>query len=42
MENDGRRVVPVRGDVRWKLKAGDFTSYRWEITDIEYIILTAG
>ena len=29
-------VVPVRGDVRWKLEAGDFTFYRWEITEVEY------
>jgi hypothetical protein len=29
-------VVPVRGEVRWKLEGGDFIFYRWEITDIEY------
>ena len=29
-------VVPVRGDVRWKLEAGDSTFHRWEITEVEY------
>jgi hypothetical protein len=28
--------VPVRGEVAWKLKAGDFSYYRWEIEDIEH------
>lgn len=28
--------VPTRGEVRWKLAAGDFTFYRWEITALEY------
>ena len=29
-------LVPVRGDVRWKLAEGDFTFYRWELTELEY------
>jgi hypothetical protein len=28
--------VPVAGNVTWKLPAGDFDYYRWEILDIEY------
>lgn len=28
--------IPVKGDVIWKLDAGDFTYYQWEITDIDY------
>ncbi|QMW01023.1 DUF6544 family protein [Spirosoma foliorum] len=28
--------IPVKGDVMWKLDAGDFTYYQWEITDIDY------
>lgn len=28
--------IPVRGDVIWKLRAGDFSYYRWEIEDVEY------
>jgi hypothetical protein len=27
--------IPVKGDVTWKLPAGDFNYYRWEITDVE-------
>lgn len=27
--------VPVRGDVVWKLPAGDFNYYRWEVLDVE-------
>lgn len=29
-------TIPVKGDVIWKLPEGDFTYYRWEITDIDY------
>lgn len=29
-------LVPVRGEVRWKLAEGDFTFYRWDIMEIEY------
>jgi hypothetical protein len=32
----GGCVVPVRGEVSWKLAAGDFTFYRWEVTEITY------
>lgn len=32
----GCRQVPVRGEVRWKLAKGDFTFYRWELTELEY------
>lgn len=32
---DGSQV-PVRGQVRWKLAAGDFTFYRWELLSLEY------
>ena len=32
----GGYLVPVRGEVRWKLPDGDFTFYRWEITEIDY------
>lgn len=28
--------IPSRGDVVWKLPAGDFSYYRWEIVDLEY------
>jgi hypothetical protein len=28
--------IPVRGEVVWKLKTGDFSYYRWEIVDVEY------
>jgi hypothetical protein len=28
--------IPVAGDVVWKLKAGDFNYYRWEVTQVEY------
>jgi hypothetical protein len=28
--------IPVRGEVVWKLEAGDFSYYRWEIDDVEY------
>jgi hypothetical protein len=32
----GRGIeVPVRGSVLWKLAAGDFEYYRWEVLDIE-------
>jgi hypothetical protein len=27
--------MPVRGDAFWKLAAGDFDYYRWEVTDVE-------
>jgi hypothetical protein len=27
--------IPVSGEVVWKLKAGDFSYYRWEIEDVE-------
>ena len=27
--------MPVRGNAVWKLAAGDFDYYRWEITDVE-------
>ncbi|UFH57111.1 DUF6544 family protein [Spirosoma sp. KNUC1025] len=29
-------TIPVKGDVIWKLPAGDFNYYQWEITDIDY------
>jgi len=29
-------LVPVRGEVRWELAEGDFTFYRWELTELEY------
>ncbi len=29
-------VVPVKGDVIWALEAGDFSYYRWEITELQY------
>lgn len=29
-------VIPVKGDVIWRLPAGDFDYYQWEITDIDY------
>jgi hypothetical protein len=28
--------VPVQGVVSWKLESGDFSYYRWEITDLDY------
>jgi hypothetical protein len=28
-------LIPVAGEVTWELKSGDFTYYRWEITEIE-------
>lgn len=28
-------VVPVRGEVLWKLANGDFPYYRWEVLDVE-------
>lgn len=28
-------VIPVEGDVTWELSAGDFTYYRWEITELQ-------
>jgi hypothetical protein len=34
-EMDGVRV-PVQGAVTWRLPAGDFEYYRWQITAIEY------
>lgn len=27
--------IPVKGDVVWKLEAGDFSYFRWEILDVE-------
>ena len=27
--------MPVRGNAVWKLAAGDFDYYRWEILDVE-------
>ena len=29
-------LIPVKGDVVWKLPAGDFNYFQWEITDIDY------
>ncbi|QDK77500.1 hypothetical protein EXU85_02355 [Spirosoma sp. KCTC 42546] len=29
-------VIPVKGDVIWRLPTGDFDYYQWEITDIDY------
>lgn len=29
-------LVPVRGQIRWKLEEGDFTFYRWEVSHVEY------
>ncbi|MFW6119440.1 MAG: DUF6544 family protein [Petrotogales bacterium] len=29
-------MIPTKGEVTWKLDDGDFTWYRFEITDIEY------
>jgi hypothetical protein len=29
-------IVPVQGDVYWRLEAGDFSYYRWEITEVAY------
>ncbi|MHA4847347.1 DUF6920 family protein [Flavitalea antarctica] len=28
--------MPVKSEATWKLKAGDFTWYKLEITDVEY------
>ena len=28
--------IPTRGEVTWKLETGDFTWFRFEITDVEY------
>jgi hypothetical protein len=28
--------IPVAGDVIWRLPEGDFSTFRWEIADIEY------
>ena len=28
--------VPAAGEVTWNLEAGDFTYYRWEITQLEH------
>lgn len=28
-------IIPVRGDVVWKLAGGDFNYYRWQILDVE-------
>jgi hypothetical protein len=28
--------IPTRGDVRWRLPAGEFSYYRWQIVDVEY------
>lgn len=28
--------IPVKGEVLWKLREGDFSYYRWEILDVEY------
>lgn len=28
--------IPTKGEVIWKLKSGDFSWYRFEVTDIEY------
>jgi hypothetical protein len=37
---DGTRV-PVEGEVTWELATGDFTYYRWQITDLEHDAATA-
>ena len=29
-------MMPVKGEVIWKLKEGDFSYYRWEITQVEH------
>jgi len=29
-------LIPVRGEVAWRLPAGVFTYYRWTITDVAY------
>ena len=34
-EMNGVRI-PVKGEVIWKLKDGDFSYYQWEITEVEY------
>lgn len=28
--------IPTQGEVTWKLKTGDFTWFKWKITEIEY------
>jgi len=28
-------LIPVEGDVTWELKSGDFTYYRWHITELQ-------
>ncbi len=32
----GGVVIPVQGDVIWKLASGDFSYYRWELTELEF------
>jgi len=27
--------IPTRGEVSWHLATGDFTFYRWLVTDVE-------
>lgn len=38
--HDWKRIngitIPVRGDVIWKLRTGDFDYYQWEIAEIDY------
>lgn len=34
--------IPTRGEVVWHLAAGDFTFFRWEITDVETNPASAG
>ncbi|RYF66556.1 MAG: hypothetical protein EOO39_22810 [Cytophagaceae bacterium] len=29
-------IIPTQGDVIWQLATGDFTYYRWTITDLDY------
>lgn len=29
-------IIPVKGEVTWKLKTGDFTYYKWKINEISY------
>jgi hypothetical protein len=35
-QNLGGVVIPVAGDVTWKLATGDFTYYRWRVGEVEY------
>ena len=35
---DGVRI-PVKGEVVWKLKDGDFSYYKWEITNVNWLFL---